>query len=122
MLILAVEAEEKFRNVSGEKLFYFGLVLLALILGIVLVRRVAKVGRLVFFVVGGTVLIILMLSWIYYRSEPKFLSPLVDKIAPFFPSTPPPISKRKNPGDYSDEKKPANPAPADQPPPPKKVY
>jgi len=29
---------------------------------------------------------LLFFNWIYHRSEPKFLTPFVDRIAPFFPT------------------------------------
>ena len=51
-----------------------------------ILRRVLKMNKLIagiIFVVGGS---ILFFSWIYNRNEPKFLTPLVDRLAPFFPS------------------------------------
>jgi hypothetical protein len=36
----------------------------------------------VIFVVGTVV----FFSWVYNRNEPKFLTPIIEKIAPFFPS------------------------------------
>jgi hypothetical protein len=39
-------------------------------------------------------------NWIYHRTEPKFLTPLVDRIAPFFPSAGSYDAKQAtNPGD-----------------------
>jgi len=29
---------------------------------------------------------VVFFSWVYNRNEPKFLTPIVEKIAPFFPS------------------------------------
>jgi hypothetical protein len=126
MLVLAVEAEQKLRNLPVKTLVYFGLVILALIVVIVVIKRVAGVNRIMLLLVGGAALIVLALTWVYNRSEPKFLSPVVDKIAPFFPSAPTPISQRPNPGDLSGDKKqgkPAKPgapaaAPAEPTPPP----
>jgi hypothetical protein len=41
------------------------------------------------FLLGGAFFIgfgILWFNWIYYRTEPKFLTPLINRIAPFFPT------------------------------------
>ena len=41
------------------------------------------------FLLGGAVFIgggLIFFNWIYHRTEPKFLTPLVNRIAPFFPS------------------------------------
>jgi len=63
-----------------------GLGVLAIIVVVIVLRKVLKINK---FVLGGAVFIglgLVWFNWIYHRSEPKFLSPLVDRIAPFFPS------------------------------------
>jgi len=63
-----------------------GIAVLAVILITVVLRKLMSVnsfilGAVVFIAMGG-----LFLNWLYYRTEPKFLSPVMDRIAPFFPS------------------------------------
>jgi len=94
MLVLAVSALEKLRQVPLKNLAILGLVIVVLIGVIFLIKQVAGMNRLIFIIVGGTILVVLLMAWVYQRNEPKFLSPLVDKIAPFFPSAPKPLSGR----------------------------
>jgi hypothetical protein len=63
-----------------------GLGVLAVILVFIIIQRVLKINK---FVLGGAVFIgggLLWFNWIYHRTEPKFLTPLVDRVAPFFPT------------------------------------
>ena len=43
-------------------------------------------NKLIMSIVGFVVLTVVFFSWVYNRNEPKFMTPLVEKIAPFFPS------------------------------------
>jgi hypothetical protein len=63
-----------------------GLGVLAVIVVFVVIQKVLKINK---FVLGGAVFIgggLLWFNWIYHRTEPKFLTPLVDRVAPFFPA------------------------------------
>lgn len=118
MLVLAVEAGQKLHDFPTKNLVYIGLAVLALMAVVSFFKHLAKIGPLIFIVVGSAALIILAMSWVYNRSEPKFLTPLVDKIAPFFPSASAAAPQRPMPAALPKDAKPATPAP----PPPKKVY
>jgi hypothetical protein len=63
-----------------------GLGILAVIVVFIVIQKVLKINK---FVLGGAVFIglgLLFFNWIYYRTEPKILTPLVERIAPFFPA------------------------------------
>ena len=63
-----------------------GLAIAAVVIVFILVQKVLKVNK---FVLGGVVFIgggVLFFNWVYHRTEPKILTPFVDRIAPFFPS------------------------------------
>ena len=63
-----------------------GLGLAVVIVVFIIIQKVLKINK---FVLGGVVFIgmgLIWFNWIYHRTEPKFLTPLVDRIAPFFPS------------------------------------
>jgi hypothetical protein len=63
-----------------------GIGVLSVIIVFIVIQKVLKINK---FVLGGVVFIgggILWFSWIYNRNEPKFLSPIIDRIAPFFPT------------------------------------
>lgn len=58
----------------------------AVIVVFIIIQKILKINK---FVLGGVVFIgagLMWFNWVYHRTEPKFLTPLVDKIAPFFPT------------------------------------
>jgi hypothetical protein len=77
-----------------------GLAVGAVIVVFIIIQKLLKINK---FVLGGVVFISLGLiwfNWVYHRTEPKFLTPLVDKIAPFFPTAGAYQTKQTtNPGD-----------------------
>jgi hypothetical protein len=109
MLVFAAGTWEKLRNVPPKNLAYLGLAILVLIVAIYLAKQAARMNRIIFVIISGTILVVVTLTWVYQRNEPKFLSPVIDVIAPFFPSTPPPLSKRPDAGEPGAAKKPAGP-------------
>jgi len=63
-----------------------GLAVAAVIVAVIVIRVVLKINK---FVLGGVVFIaagLIWFNWIYHRNEPKFLTPIMDRIAPFFPA------------------------------------
>ncbi len=53
---------------------------------VILYQRVMQMNKIVLAVLVFVVGTIVFFSWVYNRNEPKFLTPLVEKLAPFFPS------------------------------------
>jgi MFS superfamily sulfate permease-like transporter len=86
MLLLAVTAVEKLKTLPPDIWLKIGIGVAVFIAAIFLFRRIMKmnkiIGGIIVFVVGTVV----FFSWVYNRNEPKFLTPIVEKIAPFFPS------------------------------------
>jgi hypothetical protein len=77
---------DKLRAIPPAVWGKLGLGVLAVIVVFILIQRVLKINK---FVLGGAVFIgggLLWFNWIYHRTEPKFLTPLVDRVAPFFPT------------------------------------
>lgn len=63
-----------------------GLAIVAVIIVVIVLRKILAINK---FILGGVIFIacgVFFFNWIYYRTEPKFLTPLVNRIAPFFPS------------------------------------
>jgi amino acid transporter len=94
MLVLIVNASEKAQQISPKNLAYIGLGLLALIVAIVLIKKVAKANGIIVFLVLAAAGFVVAVTWVYQRNEPKFLTPLIDHIAPWLPSAPTPYSQR----------------------------
>jgi len=86
MFLFAVSALEKVAQVPGK-------IWINLIIGIVIffaavyfIKQAAQVNKIWLAIIVFVVFALIAGNWIYSRNEPKFLTPLVDKIAPFFPS------------------------------------
>lgn len=86
MHFLAVTAVEKLQTLKPEAWLKIGIAVLAFIALILLWRRVMKMNKLVLALILFVAFTVLFFSWVYNRNEPAFLTPLVNLIAPFFPS------------------------------------
>ncbi len=86
MPLLAESALDKMKTLPPMVWLKIAAVIVGIILVVFIFRRVMKVnkiiGSIIIFVVGT----IVFFSWVYNRNEPKFLTPMVEKIAPFFPT------------------------------------
>ena len=63
-----------------------GLAIAAVIVAALVIRAILKLNK---FVLAGVAFIaagLIWFNWIYHRNEPKFLTPIMNRIAPFFPA------------------------------------
>jgi hypothetical protein len=86
MIFLAASTLDKIKQIPFAVWWKLGVAVAAVILLIVVLRKVAQVNKVVLTIVVLIVISIVGFSWIYERNEPKVLTPIVDKIAPFFPA------------------------------------
>jgi uncharacterized membrane protein len=86
MLLLAVSAVDKIKQIPPGTWLNIALAIGAVVAAVIIVRRVAKMNKVIMGVVVFVVGTILFFNWVYYRNEPRFLTPVINKIAPFFPS------------------------------------
>jgi len=86
MLLFAVSATEKMKTLPPDVWLKIGIGIAALVVGIFVLRRVLKMNKIIASVIVFVVTTVVFFSWVYNRNEPKFLTPLMDRIAPFFPS------------------------------------
>ncbi len=86
MLLLAVTALEKVKTLPPAIWLKIAIAISAFILTIFLFRRVMKMNKIIAAVIVFVVFTVVFFSWVYNRNEPKFMTPIVEKIAPFFPS------------------------------------
>ncbi|MBI5690000.1 MAG: hypothetical protein HZC55_07845 [Verrucomicrobia bacterium] len=49
-------------------------------------RALKKINEFIPYIAAALAAFLIFFYWVYERSEPRFLTPVVDKIAPFFPS------------------------------------
>jgi glucan phosphoethanolaminetransferase (alkaline phosphatase superfamily) len=83
---LAVTALEKLQTLPPAVWLKIATAIAAFVLTIFLFRRVMKMNKIIASIVVFVVGTVVFFSWVYNRNEPKFLTPIVEKIAPFFPS------------------------------------
>lgn len=86
MLFLATSALEKAQSIPPATWLKLGIAVAAIVAVVVVLRAVAKMNKILLGVGVFVVVSIVFFSWIYNRNEPKWMSPVIDKIAPFFPS------------------------------------
>lgn len=86
MPLLADSAVAKMKTLPPDVWLKIGIVILALIVGVVVFRQVMKVNKIIASIVVFVFCTIMFFSWVYNRNEPKFMTPFVEKIAPFFPT------------------------------------
>lgn len=86
MILLAVTALEKMKTLKPEVWLKIGIVIVGFLLAVLLFRRIMRMNKIIAGVIVFVGLSVLFFSWVYNRNEPKFMTPIVEKIAPFFPS------------------------------------
>ena len=86
MLLFAVTALEKLKNQPSEVWLKVGIAVLAVLVVIFVVRRILQMNKVIAGVLIFVVGMVVFFSWVYNRNEPKFLTPIVQLVAPFFPS------------------------------------
>ncbi len=86
MMLLAVTAMEKMQTLKPETWLKIGIAVVGFLVAVLLFRRIMRMNKIIAGVlvfVGGTVV---FFSWVYNRNEPRFMTPIIEKVAPFFPS------------------------------------
>lgn len=88
-------ALEKLQKIPPAFWLKLGLAVLAVVVVVVVLRKLAQVNKIVLAIVVVVALSAVGFSWIYERNEPAWATPVVEKLAGFFPSK----------GSYSDKQK-----------------
>jgi len=86
MLPLAVTALEAMKELPPNTWIKIGVVIVGIIVVAVVVPRVFKMNKIVLGVIAFVAATIVFSSWVSQRTEPKCLTPLVDRLVPFFSS------------------------------------
>ncbi len=86
MLLFAVSALEKVSQVPNKVWLNIAMGFLILFAVVYFAKQAAQVNKIWLTIIVAVVLAMVGFNWIYSRNEPKFLTPFVDKLAPFFPS------------------------------------
>ena len=85
------------KSVSKQTWINLGICVLAVVVIVKIWRILKGINEVVPYLVAVLAAFLIFFYWIYERSEPRFLTPVVDKLAPFFPgksASPPGVPKR----------------------------
>ena len=87
-LLAAAQAAplQKLQKVPPEFWWKMGIGVLVLIVVVIVLRKLAHVNKMVLGVVVFIAVSIVGFSWIYDRNEPAWATPVVEKLAQFFPT------------------------------------
>jgi len=86
MLSFAISAVDKIQHLPKKNLVNLGLAALLVLVVVVLFKLAARMNKFVLGSIIMVTLMVLMLTWVHERNEPKFLSPMIDAIAPYVPN------------------------------------
>ena len=86
MLLFAVTAIEKMKTLPPAVWLKIGIAIAAFVIAVFVFRKIMRMNKIIAGVIVFVVFTVVFFSWVYNRNEPKFLTPLVERIAPFFPS------------------------------------
>ena len=88
MLFLAAAptALEKLKHVPPAFWWKVGAAVLIIIIIAIALQRVAQMNKMVLAIIVFVIFTVVGVNWIYERNEPAFMTPVIDRIAPFLPS------------------------------------
>ena len=86
MHLLAVTALEAMKDLPLNTWLKIGAGVVVLILALIIIPKILKMNKLILGVIVFVGSTIVFFSWVSQRNEPKFLTPLMDSLTPFFSS------------------------------------
>jgi ABC-type iron transport system FetAB permease component len=86
LFFAAATALQKLKQVPPEFWWKVGAAVICVILLAIVLQRVAQMNKVVLAVIMLVIFTIVGVNWIYERNEPAFMTPVINKIAPFLPS------------------------------------
>lgn len=82
----APTALDKLKDIPPAFWLKIGIAVLAIVVVVVILRKLAGANKIVLSVVVLLVVSIIGFNWIYERNEPAWATPVVEKVAQFFPA------------------------------------
>ena len=86
MFLLATTALEAMKHMPARTWMKIVIGIAGILVSVFVVRKVAKMNKIILSVFVLVIGSVVFFSWVYNRNEPEFLTPLVDRLAPFFPT------------------------------------
>ena len=76
----------RLQAVPADVWLKIGIAVAALVVAVIILRKVAKMNKVVLGIIVFMVCTFIGFNWIYERNEPAWATPVISKIATFFPS------------------------------------
>lgn len=92
----APTAMDKLKQIPPAFWLKVGIAVLVVVAAVIVLRKVANMNKVVLTAIILVVLSSVGFSWIYERNEPAWATPVVEKLAGFFPSKSSYKSKQQN--------------------------
>jgi apolipoprotein N-acyltransferase len=86
LFLAATTGLDKIKAVPPAFWWKLGAAVLCLIVLVIVLQKVAQMNKVVVAVIALVVFTVVGVNWIYERNEPAFMTPIIDKVAPFLPS------------------------------------
>ena len=77
---------DQLKSIPKQTWINIGICVLTVVVIIKVWKVLKTINEFVPYIVGVLAAFLIFFYWVYERTEPSFLSPIVDKLAPFFPS------------------------------------
>jgi hypothetical protein len=86
MSFLATTAMEKLQAIPRQVWLDLLIAIACIVIVVFIVRKIRQMNKVLLVVLVSMIFALLGFNWIYERNEPAFLTPYIDKVAPFFPT------------------------------------
>lgn len=86
MLLLATTTMEKLQRVPMQFWLKAALAIVIFIVGVIALKKIAGMNKAILGAIVFVLLTVVGFQWIYERNEPTWATPVVEKLANFFPS------------------------------------
>lgn len=86
MLLLAATAMEKLQRVPMQFWLKAALAIVLFVAGVILLKKIAGMNKAILGAIVFVLVTVIGFQWIYERNEPAWATPVVEKLANFFPS------------------------------------
>ena len=86
LLLVAATTMEKIQRLPVQFWLKAALVIAGFIIGVLVLKKIAGMNKAVLGAVFFVVVTVMGFNWIYERNEPAWATPVVEKLANFFPS------------------------------------
>ncbi|HRI82629.1 MAG TPA: hypothetical protein PLF88_09355 [Opitutaceae bacterium] len=86
MMLLAATAMEKLQKVPMQFWLKAALAVAIFIAAVILIKKIAGMNKAILGAIVFVLVTVIGFQWIYERNEPDWATPVVEKLANFFPS------------------------------------